>query len=62
MLLAFGAGEHGVKLALRATARMAFLLFLPAYAGGALARLAGPQIRLAAPVRPQPWPRLRRRP
>jgi hypothetical protein len=42
VLLAFGAGEHGVKLALRATARLAFLLFLPAYAGGALARLAGP--------------------
>jgi len=42
VLLAFGAGEHGVKLALRATARVAFLLFLPAYAGGALARLAGP--------------------
>ena len=42
VLLAFGAGEHGAKVALRATARLAFLLFLPAYAGGALARLAGP--------------------
>jgi hypothetical protein len=41
MLLAFGAGERGVTLALRATARFAFLLFLPAYVGGALARLAG---------------------
>jgi hypothetical protein len=38
-----GAGEHGTALALRATARWCFLLFWPAYAGGALARFGGPR-------------------
>jgi hypothetical protein len=37
----FGAGEHGTTLALRVTARWCFLLFLLAYAGGALARFCG---------------------
>ena len=43
VLLIFGAGERGTALALRTTARFAFLLFWPAYAGGALAKLAGPR-------------------
>jgi hypothetical protein len=38
-----GAGEHGTTLALRVTARWCFLLFLPAYAGGALARFCAPR-------------------
>jgi hypothetical protein len=38
-----GAGEHGTALALRVTARWCFLLFWPAYAGGALARFCGPR-------------------
>jgi hypothetical protein len=43
VLIAFGAGEHGTVLALRLTARWCFLLFWPAYAGGALAKLGGPR-------------------
>ncbi len=42
VLLAFGAGERGTSMALQATARLSFLLFLPAYAGGAAAALFGP--------------------
>jgi hypothetical protein len=41
VLAVAGAGEHGTTLALRVTARWCFLLFWPAYAGGALARLCG---------------------
>jgi hypothetical protein len=37
-----GAGESGTVTALLATARLGFLLFLGAYAGGALAALFGP--------------------
>jgi hypothetical protein len=37
-----GAGEAGTDAALFATARLSFLLFWPAYAGGALASLFGP--------------------
>ena len=37
----FGAGEHGTVVALRATARISFLLFWAAYAGGALVTLFG---------------------
>ena len=37
----FGAGEDGTALALRVTARWCFLLFWPAYAGGAAAKLFG---------------------
>jgi hypothetical protein len=40
-----GAGEQGVYLALRVTARWSFLLFWLAYAGGALATLFGPAFR-----------------
>ena len=38
----FGAGNRGTAIALRVTARWSFLLFWLAYAGGALAKLAGP--------------------
>jgi hypothetical protein len=37
----FGARSHGFRIALDATARFNFLLFWPAYAGGALAALFG---------------------
>jgi hypothetical protein len=36
-----GAGERGTHVALQATARLSFLLFWPAYAGGALTALFG---------------------
>jgi hypothetical protein len=36
-----GAGTHGTTAALKVTARWSYCLFLPAYAGGALARLFG---------------------
>jgi hypothetical protein len=39
----FGAGERGTDLALAATARLAFLFFWPAYAGGPLVILFGPK-------------------
>jgi hypothetical protein len=41
VLAALGAGPHGTAAALRATARLSYMLFWPAYAGGALARLFG---------------------
>ncbi len=41
----FGAGERGAYIALQVTARWSFLLFWPAYAGGALALLFGPAFR-----------------
>lgn len=44
----FGAGESGAVLALRVTARWCFLLFWPAYAGGALAKLCGPRFGVLA--------------
>lgn len=44
VLTAFGAGERGTALALRLTARWCFVLFWPAYAGSALAKLCGPRI------------------
>jgi hypothetical protein len=43
VLAAFGAGNAGTTTALRATARLSFLLFWPAYAGGAMAALFGPR-------------------
>lgn len=43
-----GTGEHGTALALRLTARWCFLLFWPAYAGGALARFCAPRLRILA--------------
>jgi hypothetical protein len=42
VLLALGPGEHGTVLALKTTARFSFLLFWPAYAGGAMTSLFGP--------------------
>ena len=39
VLVIFGVGERGTAIALRATARWSFLLFWPAYAGGAIAWL-----------------------
>jgi hypothetical protein len=38
-LAVFGANEHGTIIALQLTGRLSFLLFLPAYAGGAMATL-----------------------
>jgi hypothetical protein len=43
VLLHSGAGEDGTALALRVTARWCFLLFWPAYAAGAAAKLFGPR-------------------
>jgi hypothetical protein len=45
-----GVGEPALHLALRATARWSYLLFWPAYAGGALAALLAPRVRSAAPL------------
>jgi hypothetical protein len=42
VLALFGADDSGIRAALLATARLAFLLFLPAYLGSALATLFGP--------------------
>ena len=42
VLAVLGAGERGTSDALIVTARISFLLFWPAYAGGALATLFGP--------------------
>ncbi len=42
VLAVFGAGERGTDTALQVTGRISFLLFWPAYAGGALAVLFGP--------------------
>jgi hypothetical protein len=42
VLAGFGAGERGTDVALQLTARLSFLLFLPAYCGSALAALCGP--------------------
>jgi hypothetical protein len=42
VLAALGPGEHGTYVALQVTARLSFLLFWPAYAGGALTALLGP--------------------
>lgn len=43
-----GTGEDGTVLGLRLTARWAFLLFWPAYAGGALAKLCGGRFAVLA--------------
>lgn len=42
VLAALGLDERGTDVALQVTARFSFLLFWPAYAGGALATLFGP--------------------
>ena len=41
-LAILGDGQRGTSVALELTGRLSFLLFLPAYAGGALAALFGP--------------------
>jgi hypothetical protein len=41
VLAVTGADPHGTAAALRATARLSYVLFWPAYAGGALTRLFG---------------------
>jgi hypothetical protein len=41
VLATLGPGERGTDVALQATARLSFLLFWPAYAGGALTTLFG---------------------
>lgn len=43
VLARYGTGADSTALALRITARWCFLLFWPAYAGGALAKLFGPR-------------------
>ena len=48
VLAIFGAGETGSALALRVTARWCFVLFWPAYAGGALAKFCGPRFAVLA--------------
>jgi hypothetical protein len=48
LVAAFGTDERGTRVALRATARWSFLLFWPAYAGGALATLFGPRFAVLA--------------
>ena len=45
VLLVAGPGEHGTILALKATARLAFVPFWLAYAGAALASLFGPGLK-----------------
>ena len=45
VLLEFGTGEEGTRIALRVTARWSYLLFWPAYAGAALATLIGPALQ-----------------
>jgi hypothetical protein len=42
VLVAMGPGERGTDVALQVTARLSFLLFWPAYAGGAMTALFGP--------------------
>lgn len=47
-LAAMGAAPHGTVAALRVTGRLSYLLFWPAYAGGAMARLFGPRFAFLA--------------
>jgi hypothetical protein len=46
VLAVLGPGERGTDVALQVTARLSFLLFWPAYAGGALTALFGPTFQL----------------
>lgn len=48
VLADMGWGERGTLTALRVTARLSFLLFWLAYAGGAMARLFGPTFAILA--------------
>ena len=45
VLTIFGADRHGTDIALQMTARLSFLLFWPAYAGGPMAALFGPMFQ-----------------
>ena len=45
VLMVGGTGQHGTGAALRATARLAFLPFWLAYAGGAMVSLFGPVLK-----------------
>jgi hypothetical protein len=45
-LTALGSSERGTGVALQLTARLSFLLFLPAYAGGAVTSLFGPAFQI----------------
>jgi hypothetical protein len=44
VLAVMGADAHGTVAALRATGRLSYVLFWPAYAGGSLAKLVGPRL------------------
>jgi len=44
VLALMGADPHGTVAALRATGRLSYVLFWPAYAGGSLAKLFGPRL------------------
>jgi hypothetical protein len=44
VLAVMGADPHGIVAALRATGRLSYLLFWPAYAGGSMAKLFGPRL------------------
>jgi hypothetical protein len=46
VLACFGAAERGTDVALQVTARLSFLLFLPAYCGSAMAALFGAPFHL----------------
>ena len=48
VLVIFGAGERGINIALRVTARWSFLLFWLAYVGGATGRLFGRRFSVLA--------------
>jgi hypothetical protein len=48
VLAALGPGERGTAIALRASGRLSFLLFWPAYAGGAMAALFGSRFGILA--------------
>jgi hypothetical protein len=43
VLATTGVDAHGTSIALRVTARLSFLIFCPAYIGGAMAELFGPR-------------------
>jgi hypothetical protein len=48
VLAVWGPGERGTGIALRVTGRLSFLLFWPAYAGGAIAALFAPRFGILA--------------
>jgi hypothetical protein len=48
VLAVLGPGDNRLSIALRLTGRLSFLLFWPAYAGGAMAALFGPRFDILA--------------